>query len=118
MTRLTLVQGDTALLRFQILNADNTPVDLTLFNILFTIKRSNQDTDAEAIWQGSLTAGVAKVAPFVDGYCDVTIPAAITKRLRIGRPFLWDIQMNAGDLVFTPLSGDILAGGGTTSAGS
>lgn len=114
MTRLTLVRGDTALLRFQILNADDTPVDLTLFDILFTIKRSNQDTDAEAIWQGNLTSGVEKVTPETDGYCDVTIPGAITKLLRMGRPAFWDIQVSAGDLIFTPLNGDILVGGETT----
>lgn len=116
MTRLTLVQGDTALLRFQVLNADNTPVDLTLFNILFTIKRSNQDTDDEAIWRGSTPVEIVKVEPQVGGFCDVTIPAAVTKLLRMGRPAFWDIQVDAGGLVFTPLNGDILVSGETTSA--
>ncbi len=116
MTRLTLVQGDTALLRFQILNADNTPVDLTLFDILFTIKRSNQDTDDEAIWQGSTPTEVVKVEPEVNGFCDVTIPAATTKLLRMGRPVYWDIEVSAGDLIFTPLNGDILVASETTNA--
>lgn len=119
MTRLLLVQGDTALLRFQVLNADNTPVDLDLFDIYFTIKRSNQDTDGAAVWQGSTTGGdVVKGSPTTDGYCDVTVPGAATKTLRSGRPAYWDIQIKAGDLIFTPLSGDILVSGETTDVGA
>lgn len=119
MTRLTLVQGDTALLRFQILNADDTPVDLDLFDIIFTIKRSRQDTDAAAIWQGFDTGAspaIVKGDPTTDGYCDVTIPATTTDLIRPGKPVFWDIEVEAGDLIFTPLYGDILVTGEVTNA--
>ncbi len=117
MTRLTLVQGDTALLRFAIVDANDDPIDIEPYTIVFTIKRSTQDPDSAAIWQGdSDGSAVVKGTPTTDGLVDVTVPADNMELVRAGRPVYWDIELTAGDVVFTPLQGTILTTSEITGA--
>jgi hypothetical protein len=116
-SRLSLVQGDTGKLRIEVLNADGSPLDLTPFiSILFTIKRSRQDSDAAAIFQGSLDAGIVIASDITDNHAiDVSIPADNTAALRTGLLYFWDVQIkDTDDNTYTPCSGDLLVDGQIT----
>lgn len=114
LNRINIVRGDTQKLRFEIINpADKSPVDLTAYEtIRFTIKRSTQDTDAAAVWQGSLAASDITIDGTVTAHnvIHVVVPAEVTAKIRFGRLYYWDVQIaDTDDNKFTPLSGTILA---------
>lgn len=110
MARLSIVQGDTAVLRITILDAAGSPFDLTdVDDIIFTIKRSTQDSDAAAVFQGTKTgADIVIVGTDVEGIVDVTVPAEKTEPMRMGKPYYWDVQIRDADgKTFTPCLGTI-----------
>lgn len=110
-TKLTIVSGDTAKLKFTVTAADcETLVDFDDYDeIVFTLKRSNQDSDAAAVWQGTLALGdIEVINPSTDGVCEVTVPPIPT--LRMGRNYFWDLQLKDEDgNLYTPLFGTLLA---------
>lgn len=111
MQRLTLTQGDQATLQIAITNSDGTALDLTDYpDMLFTIKRSKQDSDIAAIFQGSLPGDAfAVLDPASDGLVQITIPAANTVLLRSGRVYYWDVQITDTDgNPVTPESGELV----------
>jgi hypothetical protein len=122
MARLDIVQGDTAVVRIAVTNPDGTPLDLTDLGITFTIKRSNMDSDAAAVFQGTLSGGeVIVVGDEEDGIIDVVISHDSSVTMRRGRPYYWDVQLEGStDIVdegiFTPCFGTIYASGETTSS--
>jgi hypothetical protein len=116
MARLSIVQGDTAVLRVAITNQDATPADLTGYDATFTIKRSRGDSDEAAVFQGTITDGsivVVDADPTL-GLLDVTVLAANTTQMRPGKPYYWDAQISQADQVFTPCNGTIFAEGEIT----
>ena len=116
MTRLSLVQGDTAVLRVEIQQADGSAFDLDGWAIDFTIKRSQQDSNAAAVFHGTLAGGEIVLVTTTDaGLIDVTVPADKSVLMRIGRKYYWDCQVNKDGFVFTPCDGVIYAEGGTTT---
>jgi hypothetical protein len=118
MTRLSIVQGDTAILRIPVLNPDGTPISLATFHgIYFTIKRSKYDSDFAAIFQGSLEDGdIEVVGEDADGILDVTVPHTNTVQMRPGRPYYWDVELVEDETgaVATPCFGTIFAEGEVT----
>ena len=115
MARLSIVQGDTAVLRIAVLNPDGTPTDLTGYEITFTIKRSRGDLDQAAVFQGTKDDGdIVLVGDPADGTFDVTVPYADTVPMRPGKPYYWDTQLEQAGLVFTPCNGLIFVDGEIT----
>lgn len=111
MVKLFIVQGDTSILQIALTNADCTPIDLTNFQITFTIKRSHFDTDEDALWQGTLANDdiVIVGAPTL-GIIQVIVPHSATALIRSGKPYYWDVQLeDASSRVFTPNFGKLYA---------
>jgi hypothetical protein len=121
-----LVIGDTTVYKFGIKDACGIDyVDLRLFVIMMTIKRSNQDPDDAAIWQGSTQDGSIVIDDQTDtthpgqglGYCEATIPSNITFLLRQGVRYYFDVQLSdAAANPYTPIRGTFYAFGQTTQA--
>jgi hypothetical protein len=107
------VAGNTLVYRFPIMTIDGDPLDLTNYEIAFTIKRSTQDTDSAATCQLLLTphiSGQGITFPYTpgDGIVDVTIPSAVTASMRIRRPYFYDLTIiDTNDLVTTVFHGTI-----------
>lgn len=114
-SRLSIISGDGAAWRVTVVDAIDALVDLSVYDeMYFTIKRSTQDSDAAALWQGTLTGGGIAIVDL--GHADIFVPALA---YRVGRPYYWDFQLSAsGSQPFTPCNGTILAevGGNVTSA--
>lgn len=109
-TRLEIVQGDTAIFHFTITQADCVTLqDLTAFTkIYFTIKRSNQDPDAAALFRGTLVDGDIDLLDQITntGEIEVTVPPDASRLIRSGRPYFWDVQIETDDAnLYTPLYG-------------
>jgi hypothetical protein len=100
--------GNSLVYRFWITTVTNDPFDLTGCKIVFTIKRSTQDTKLAALCSLAVGSGIAFTYTAADGTVDVTIPSIVTAAMRILRPYYWDltIQDTAG-IVSTPYSGTI-----------
>ncbi len=119
------VIGDEIDLRFQIFDACGVNlVDLSPWVIVFTLKRSRQDPDSAAIWQGTTVSGdivrddqtVTNVSGSGLGFCQVEVPASITSKLREGVRFYWGITLfDSVGTPFTPLQGHVLAVGNSTT---
>jgi hypothetical protein len=111
VTRLFIVTGDTAIFQLVLTNPDCSVIDLTNFGITFTLKRTNTDTDEDAIFQGSLlNGGIVIIGPETDGTIQVIIPSANTAIMRGGLPYYWDVQLeDAADKIFTPAFGKMYA---------
>lgn len=103
------ISGNVLVYRFQITTATNDPLDLTGYNLAFTIKRSTQDSQLAAVWYGKLNQGITFPFLSTDGIVDVTIPSAVTAAMRILRPYYYDLTVNNnfGNVVSTPYSGTI-----------
>lgn len=68
-----LYQGNTKVYRFYFADANNTPIDITGWIILFTAKAFEADADVDAIIQVSTTAGDDPTDDPVNGLMYVTI---------------------------------------------
>ena len=107
------VSGNTLVYRFPIMTIDGDPLDLTQYEIAFTIKRSTQDADSAAMCQLLLTPNISGRGirfPYspTDGIVDVTIPSTVTAAMRIRRPYYYDLTIiDTNDLVTTPFHGTI-----------
>jgi hypothetical protein len=119
MLNLFIIQGDTAIVQIALTNSDCTPIDLTNFGVVFTIKRSHFDTDADALFQGSLITGdVTIVGLATAGIIQVAIPHANTVLMRQGVPYYWDVQLeDAANKIYTPAIGKIYATMEVTQSG-
>jgi hypothetical protein len=111
MVKLFIVQGDTAILQISLTNVDCTPIDLTNYQITFTIKRSHFDTDGDALFQGTLAnTDITIIGPNTNGVIQVVIPHSNTVLMRQGKPYYWDVQLeDASSKIFTPNFGLIYA---------
>lgn len=118
MATLRLIQGDTTDFQIELLNPDCTPIDLTDFGIIFTIKRSKMDSDAAAIFQGSLAGGaIVIVGMITGGVIKVTVPHNSTVLMRPGKGYYWDVQLkDVANNLRTPCYGMIFCVGETTLA--
>jgi hypothetical protein len=119
------VIGDEIALKFEIFDACGVSlIDLRPWVIVFTLKRSRQDPDNAAIWQGTTQSGDIVIDDQTDtthpgqglGYCQVEVPSAITALLREGVRFYWGITLfdSAGN-PFTALQGTVRAVGRSTT---
>ncbi len=113
------MRGDTAKFRIAITNVTGAPLPLDPYtDIEFSIKRSTQDSDAGAIFNGKLSQGLIVIEPSpAVGIIAVTVPAEIGNQLRMGRPYFWDVQIrDADENTFTPIWGDLLADNDVSNA--
>jgi hypothetical protein len=95
--RLSFPQGDDGSVCVHVKDAEGEPVDLSAFSeITFTIKRSQMDADADAVFQGTLTGGdITILSPTEDGIYQVTIPKAKSAEMMLGRPYYWTGKLTA-----------------------
>lgn len=102
------VSGNTLQYRFSVTTATNDALDLTGYELAFTIKRSTQDSQSAAICDLRLGTGISFPFFATDGIVDVVIPSLVTSSMRILRPYFWDLTIIDGnDVVSTPFKGTV-----------
>lgn len=95
MTTLRATRGDDEVYQLTIRDANEQPVDLTGASLWFTAKRSFEHSDAEAVLQKTIGAGITLVDA-VAGRADVKIDAADTAGLEARPvPLVWDCQLRS-----------------------
>jgi hypothetical protein len=119
-----IIIGDTTVYKFAIYDACGINlIDLRPWVIVMTIKRSNQDPDEAAIWQGSTQDSSIVIDDQTDtthpgqglGYCEATVPDTASLQLRQGVRFYFDVQLSdEAQNSYTPLHGTFYALGQTT----
>jgi hypothetical protein len=110
--RLSLPYSDDGKICVHVVDSANEPIDLSPFTeITFTLKRSLQDLDSEAVFQGTLTGGnISVLTPTEDGICEVTVPASATAQLMLGKPYYWTCKLtSASGSASTPVFGTFYA---------
>lgn len=92
--------------RIPIVDADGAAFDVGPYDMTFTIKRSTQDSDLAAVWQGTDTDGdIVVIGLTTAGICEVTVPLL---GMRTGRLYYWGFQLSSGSIHYTPTHGTIL----------
>lgn len=107
-----LVQGESPTFRFE-LTSDNTcdSFDLSNYDLFFFIKRSLQDSDDAAEFEGTEEDGITFPYEDTDGVLDVTIPASVTAALQTGRPYPFYLvaeSIASSDRAYLPVRGQFL----------
>jgi hypothetical protein len=109
---LFLPQGDDGKVCVHVIASDGEPIDLAAYTeITFSLKRSIQDPDSEAIFLGTFTGGNIKIsAPSEDGICEVSIPTANSSQLMLARKYYWKVRLTDGTgKITTPVYGTLIA---------
>lgn len=109
---LSFPYGDTGKVCIHVVDSDGEDIDLAPFlELTFTLKRSTQDDDTAAVFQGTETAGdILILAPSKDGICEVVIPAVNAAQMRISRPYYWTLKLTTQtNLSSTPAYGTLTA---------
>lgn len=104
MTRLSITRGDTRVYSITLTDADSEPLDLTGVSVTFTAKRSQLDSDEDAIISKAVGSGIAVDDPET-GIAVLTLDPEDTEDLpaRTLRLF-YDVQVvDAAGVVVTPL---------------
>lgn len=109
MTVLSAIRGDDETYELTIKDRNNVAIDLTGCSLWFTVKRDESETDAQAIAQKTIGAGITVVNAGT-GRADVRLAAADTASLSGKRAKLvWDCQIkDATGVVSTVDSGVLL----------
>lgn len=110
--RLSFPYGDTGEVCVHVTDSDGDAIDLAPFaEITFTVKRSMQDDDSAAVFQGTLTGGaLALLTPTEDGIFKATVPAARAALMMLARPYYWTAKLTSGTgAVSTPVYGTLYA---------
>ena len=103
---LQLTRGDTRTYSLT-LTADGQPIDLGAADVTFTAKRHLLDT--VPFIQKTLDDGIALGGASGDsGIIDVTIEPEDTDGLTHTERFLWDVQVDSGLDISTPLKGRLV----------
>jgi hypothetical protein len=85
---LTIIRGDTRLIKAQIVDAQNQPIDITGGTVFFTLnKRSNPDDDSQAI----ISKDITSFTNASQGRVDVLLESDDTNDLQNGT-YYYDIQ--------------------------
>lgn len=105
--RLSFIRGDTTKLQVTITTYDGAPLSLVgITDIRFTLKRSNQDSDRGAVFQGTLGGGNLEIISSSGGVIEVTVPPSVSSQMRFGRVYFWDVQLKDAEAVYTPIIGE------------
>jgi len=109
MTVLSAIRGDDETYELTITDRNDVPINLTGCLLWFTVKRDESETDAQALAQKMIGAGIT-VVNAATGRADVRLAAADTASLSGKRAKLvWDCQIkDAAGLVSTVDSGALL----------
>lgn len=102
-------RGDSYTFEATVTQADGAPVDLTIYAIRSTGKYALADPDSEAIYQVTKADGDITVVGANNNIARVVIPAAATAGFTTNVTFWWDVQIAAGDLVYTVALGTLSA---------
>ncbi len=111
MSLLQMFRGDTATYTVTFVDGTGTPVDLDGIDVTFTAKRNMLDTvpfiqkELEQVDSGSF------------GACTLIIESWETDELTHTERFLWDIQLDSGMDVQTPLTGRLVVAMDVNSVG-
>lgn len=108
MTLLSMTRGDTAAFAIALTDGAGDPLDLTGVDITFTAKRRLRDADTDAVFQKTVGAGIEVDADPTTGLATLSFLPTDTSGLTDLRPLHWDIQVEGGGEVSTPLSGRLV----------
>lgn len=109
MTVLSAIRGDDETYELTIKDRNGIPINLAGCLLWFTVKRDESETDAQAVTQKTIGAGITVVNAAI-GRADVRLAAANTAGL-VGKrvQLVWDCQIkDAAGLVSTVDSGVLL----------
>jgi hypothetical protein len=109
MSTLTAIRGDDEIYELTLRQADGTPLNLVGASLWFTIKRSAEDSDAQAVTQKTIGSGIT-VMDAAAGRADVRIAAANMAALPSKRIVLaWDCQVkDANGVISTVDRGELV----------
>ena len=102
MSLLQSIRGDTVTFTFTVTDSDGAPLDLTGADITFTARRT---INGPAFVVKTLDDGIDLGGSGETGVCTVTIAPEDTDTLTHTERFVWDIQVDDGLDVRTPLRG-------------
>jgi hypothetical protein len=103
MTLLSMTRGDSAVFTVVLTDASGEPLDLAETELTFTVKRSA--FDADALIQKTVGAGIT-VTDESAGVATITLEPGDTADIDVRGPSLrWDVQIDSGGDIRTPLSG-------------
>lgn len=105
--KLEMTRGDTAAFAVHIVDADTgDDVNLTGLVLTFTAKHKYEDADADAVFVKTLGDGIAVVSAEA-GTATITVSPEDTDDLTYHRTLVWDLQVEDGADVRTPLRGTL-----------
>lgn len=95
MADLDAVRGDTN--KYDVtVTRDGAALDLTGATLKFTVKRSLDDADADAVFQKAIGTGIV-VDDVAGGLATLTVAPADTSALPAPRSFHYDLQLTESD---------------------
>lgn len=119
MSILYVTRGDDEIYELTLRQANGQPLNLTGAGLWFTVKRSHQETDAQAVVRKTIGQGIT-VVDAAAGRADVRLLPADTAALPGQRlTLVWDCQVkDAAGLVSTADSGQLVVEPDVTQATS
>ena len=105
MSLLQMFRGDTFVFTRTVLDADGQPVDLSMADVTFTVKRRYRDAPyiVKTVDNGIELGGSGDT-----GELTVTIDPEDTAMLEATERFVWDIQYDDIATIATPFSGRLV----------
>jgi hypothetical protein len=113
---LQLTRGDTGVFTLPLVDGSGQPLDLGAVDITFTAKRHLLDT--VPFIRKTLDDGIDLAGASGDsGICTVTLEPEDTEALTHTERFLWDVQVDSGLDISTPLKGRLVVSMDVTTPG-
>ena len=107
MTTLSMVRGDSAEFSVHLTEGDGSDLDLTGLDITFTVKEHRFLDDADALLVKTVGDGITIVSAS-EGTLTIAIDPADTSELEHLPTYRWDVQVQSGGDVRTPLTGRLI----------
>jgi hypothetical protein len=104
VTTLSMVRGDSAEFDVHLTEPDGTDLDLTGLDITFTVKENRHLLDADALFVKTVGDGITNVS----ATGGITVEPDDTADLEHLPSYRWDVQVQSGTDVRTPLSGRLV----------
>lgn len=107
MSLMSIIRGDSKVFTVTLREPDGTPLNLEeLDDIWFTAKHSRWDSDADAVFQKTVGAGIT-VTSAAQGLAEIEFLPEETASLTDLRTLRCDIQVQFGDDIKTPWMGKL-----------
>lgn len=107
MSRLAMTRGDSAVFTVTLTDEAGDALNLAGLVLTFTAKRRHADADEDAVFQKTVGAGIT-VTNEAGGVAEIAVDPEDTAALGTLRYLVWDLQVEDGTDVRTPLSGRLV----------